>query len=103
MPEVQPLPPNTTVLVENKGTKFSVGLLANAGTGYVWKQKLDTQNIVKFIGEETVPLTPPRPGNPVEFRFDYEAVKKGTALATFEYIGPDKKIAKTDTIDFVVA
>ena len=91
-----------SLLMRERPGKFSISLVADSGTGYVWKQKLDKQTNVKFIGEKTIPLTPTRPGNPVEFRFDYEAVKEGTALATFEYVGPDKKIAKTDMIDLVV-
>jgi predicted secreted protein len=103
MEEIQAnISPDTVFLVENKGSKFSVGLVANSGTGYQWKQKLADPNIVKFLGEKTIPLGTPKPGSPVEFRFDYEAMKNGNVLVEFDLIGPDKKIAKTDKFDFVV-
>jgi predicted secreted protein len=102
MPEVQTLPPNTTVLVENRGTKFSLGLLANAGTGYEWKQQLGLgQHAVKYLGEKTIPHGT-GPGHQVEFRFEYEAIKDGMAPCRFTLTAPDKEVVKVDAFDFVV-
>lgn len=91
------------IIIREKKGPFSIGLVANAGTGYHWTQKLDKQDVVTFVGEQTLPIKPASPpGAPVEFRFDYEAKKPGEALVTFNLIGPDKKVTKTDTVDFIV-
>jgi hypothetical protein len=105
MPEVQPIPkplPKGTVLVEKQGTKFSVGLLAQAGTGYEWKQKLVDPNIVKPLGERTIDHGT-GPGHQIEFRFEYKAEKDGMTPVRFTLTAPDKDVVKIENFDFIVA
>lgn len=105
MAEMNATIPNDTVfIVEPKGAKFSVGLLANAGTGYTWMPKLIDPHtkIVTLDQEQKIPIGGPKPGGQVEFRFDFQAKNTGTVGCDFNLLGPDKKIVKTDRFDFVV-
>jgi len=105
MEEIKTTIPNDTVfIVEPKGAKFSVGLLANAGTGYQWTPKFaDPQTkIVTLDQEQKIPIGGAKPGGQVEFRFDFLARNTGTVGCDFNLVGPDQNIVKTDRFDFVV-